>query len=121
MNLGELADGNQVVRSGIQHAKEFRPRLLESTELEESPSERDPGGQIRGMLDKTGLANPDSFLAVACAPVLLGKLRKRNRRRIPLDPASKVFNPWIFRHPYIMGRSSLSSRCRRYSLICASG
>jgi hypothetical protein len=35
--------------------------------------------------------------------VLFGKLRKSNRRRIPLDPASKVFNPRVVGHPYIMG------------------
>jgi hypothetical protein len=102
MNLCELADGNQVVRGGIQYAKELRPRFFEPTELEESPSERDTCRDIRGMLGKTGLANPDSFLAVASAPVLLGKLRKRNRRRIFLNPASKVFNPWVVRHPYII-------------------
>jgi hypothetical protein len=30
--------------------------------------------------------------------VLFGELRKSNRRRIPLDPASKFFNPRILRH-----------------------
>jgi hypothetical protein len=30
--------------------------------------------------------------------VLFGELRKRNRRRVLLDPTSKFFNPWIVRH-----------------------
>jgi hypothetical protein len=51
------------------------------------------------MLRESRLADPHRFLAVACAPVLLGKLRKSNRRRIFQDPASKVFNPRIVRHP----------------------
>ena len=31
-------------------------------------------------------------------PVLFRELRKRNRRRILLDPASKVFNPGVLGH-----------------------
>jgi len=30
--------------------------------------------------------------------MLFGELRKRNRRRVLLDPASKFFNPRIIRH-----------------------
>jgi len=102
MNFRELADRNQVIGSGIQDAQELGARLLEPAKLEESPSECDARGQKRRMLDEAGLANPDRFLAIAGAPVFLGKLRKRNRRRIPLNPASKVFNPWVVRHPYII-------------------
>jgi hypothetical protein len=35
--------------------------------------------------------------------VLLGQLRKRNRRRILLDPASKFFNPLVVRHASFYG------------------
>jgi hypothetical protein len=34
--------------------------------------------------------------------VLLGELRKRNRRRILLDPASQVFNLRVVCHAYIL-------------------
>jgi hypothetical protein len=37
--------------------------------------------------------------------VLLGKLRKSNRRRIPQDPASKVFNPGVVAHSNSLDRS----------------
>jgi hypothetical protein len=55
------------------------------------------------MLNQTRLTHPNGFFEVSRPPVILGKLRKSNRRRILLDPASKVFNPGIVRHPYIMG------------------
>lgn len=50
------------------------------------------------MLGEARLAHPDRFRAVSRAPVLLGQLRKRNRRRILLDPASKILNPRVVRH-----------------------
>ena len=50
------------------------------------------------MLLKTDPRNSNRFFVVGGAPVLFGELRKSNRRRIPLDPASKFFNPRIFRH-----------------------
>ena len=50
------------------------------------------------MLGQTGPADPNGVLVLTGTPVLLGKLRKSNRRRIPLDPASKFFNPRVVRH-----------------------
>jgi hypothetical protein len=47
--------------------------------------------------------------------MLFGKLRKSNRRRILLDPASKFFNPRVVRHvPYGMttGLNTLALRPR---------
>src|ERR1700752_1891081 len=98
MNLRELAYRNEVVRSGVEHVKKLGPCIVEATELEERPAQRDPGGQIRRMLRKTGLADPDGLFTVASPPVFLCKLRKSNRRRILKDPASKVFNPGMIRH-----------------------
>jgi hypothetical protein len=55
------------------------------------------------MLGKACLADLDGLFAVARPPMFLCKLRKSNRRRILLDPASKVLNPRVIRHRYIMG------------------
>jgi hypothetical protein len=98
MNLRELAYRDEIVRSGIEHAKKFVPCIFEATELEERPTQRDPGGQIRRMLRETGLADPDGLFTVASPPAFLGELRKSNRRRILLDPASKVLDSRVFRH-----------------------
>ena len=100
MNLGELAYGDEIVWSGVEHAKKLGACISEATELEKRPAQRDPGGQVRRMLRETGLADPDGLFTFASPPVFLCKLRKSNRRRIPKDPASKVFNPGVVGHPY---------------------
>ena len=45
-----------------------------------------------------GTANGHRLTVITRATVLFGQLRKRNRRRILLDPASKVFNPGVRCH-----------------------
>lgn len=50
------------------------------------------------MLIKAGLTDPDGLRVIADSPVFFGELRKRNRRRILLDPAPKVFNPRVVDH-----------------------
>jgi hypothetical protein len=99
MDLGELADGNDVVRRGVEDVKELGSRLFQTAKLEQGSTKGHPRRQIGGMLRESRLAHPHGFLAVACPAVLLGKLRKSNRRRVPQDPASKVFNPRVVRHP----------------------
>jgi hypothetical protein len=47
---------------------------------------------------QAGAAGVDRVLILLRPPALFGELRKRNRRRILLDPASKVFNPRIVGH-----------------------
>jgi hypothetical protein len=46
----------------------------------------------------------DRFLMLAGAAKFLRELRKRNRRRVLLDPASKIFDPWIVCHLAETGR-----------------
>jgi hypothetical protein len=101
--LSELPDRDQIVGSPIQDTQEFSARLFESAQIEEGTAKGNSRGQIRGMLCQPSLAHADGFLVVAGPTVLLGKLRKRNRRRIFLDPASKVCNPTVFGHPSIIG------------------
>jgi hypothetical protein len=98
MDLGELADSDRVVRGGVEHSKEFGPRLLITTEFKQGAAQRHPGGQISGMLGQPRLADSDGFLAVASPSILFRKLRKSNRRRILLNPASKIPNPRVIRH-----------------------
>ena len=49
---------------------------------------------------KTGAAGVHRFLTLPRAPQFFGELRKRNRRRILLDPASEIFNPLVVCHTY---------------------
>jgi hypothetical protein len=50
------------------------------------------------MLSQAGLAHPDGFLAVTCTAMLFSELRKSNRRRVLLNPASKILNPRVTHH-----------------------
>ena len=50
------------------------------------------------MLRQAVPANANGVLELACTPMLFRELRKCNRRRILLDPASKFFNPRVVRH-----------------------
>jgi hypothetical protein len=53
------------------------------------------------VLRQTGPADANGVFELAGPAMLLRELRKSNRRRIPLDPASKFFNPQVVRHgPY---------------------
>jgi hypothetical protein len=104
MNLRQFANGNQVLGRGIEHAQEFSTCVLEAAEFKKSAAERDTGRQICRVLCETRLADPDGFFTVARPAILFGELRKRNRRRILLNPASKVFNPRVVRHVYSLDR-----------------
>jgi len=103
MDLRELTDCDEVVGRRIEDALKLGTRLVETAKLEKRPAEGDPRREIRRMLRKPRFADLHGLFAVSSPPVLFGKLRKSNRRRIPLDPASKVFNPRVVGHPYIMG------------------
>jgi hypothetical protein len=55
------------------------------------------------VLSQAGPAHPNGLVELAGAPVLFCKLRKSNRRRVLLDPASKFFNPRVVRHAPFYG------------------
>jgi hypothetical protein len=104
MNLGELADSDQVVWRGVENAQKLRTCFVEAAEFKEGAAECHSGREVCRVLCEARLTHPDGFFAVSRAPVLFGQLRKRNRRRILLDPASKILNPRVIRHASIMVR-----------------
>ena len=91
MDLGQAADRGKIFRCAREHLVELALRLVELIQFEESPSERDPRGQVAGVNGEAGAADVDRLLALPGPSELFGELRKRNRRRIRLDPASKIF------------------------------
>jgi len=50
------------------------------------------------VLCEAGATDAHGFVVLTGTAVFFGELRKRNRRRILLNPASKFFNPRVFRH-----------------------
>jgi hypothetical protein len=98
VDIGEPADGRQVLRSQAQHVLELGPRLLVLADLEERPAERHAGRQVGRVPLEAGAADGDRLLAPPGAAVLFREGRKRNRRRIHLDPASQFFDARALSH-----------------------
>ena len=98
MDVCELSDRGQIVRSGSNDVFEFFRGFVEPPELEQCPTQRHPCGEIGRVLLKAGSRDFDRLFEIACSPVLFRELRKRNRRRILLDPASQFFYPRIVGH-----------------------
>jgi hypothetical protein len=103
LDVGKLPNRSQIVRGCLQDVFELRSRFVVSRHLQQGATERDAGGQVCGWLCETGPSNANRIVVLAGAPMLLGKLRKSNRRRILLDPASKFFNPRVLRHASFYG------------------
>src|SRR5687768_10132770 len=95
MNFREAANCRQVFRGASENYCELGACTLEVVDFDEGTPERHAGGQITGMNRKPGAARCDRLLIIARSPIFLGKLRKRNRRRILLDPASKLLDPRV--------------------------
>jgi hypothetical protein len=98
MDRGERADGSLIVRRRVEHSEELGTRLLIAAQLEQGAAERHSRRLVSRVLGQTGLAHLDGFLAVTGTAVLFRKLRKSNRRRILVNPASKILNSRVIRH-----------------------
>ena len=98
MNVGELPNRRQIVGRRLDDELEFGRCLVKLPQFEQRAAQRDTGRQIRRVLNEAGPGHVDCVFQLTGAPMLFGQLRKRNRRRVPLDPASKVFNPRMVSH-----------------------
>ena len=100
MDFGDAANGGKVFRRALENVFELDERDVEIVELDQRAAERDPSREVTGMKFEAGAADVDRFLKVAGAPAFLGELREGDRRRVPLDPASKIVNPLAVGHRY---------------------
>ena len=91
VDLGEAANGRQILGRTGNDAFEFELGFVEAVEGDKGAPEREPGGDIARMAAETGRAHLDGLAERARPPVLFGELRKRNRRRVLANPASKIF------------------------------
>jgi hypothetical protein len=95
LDIRQLARCRQVVRCGLEDVFELADRFVIPAHFEQGTPKRDASGQICRVLRQAVPADANGVLELTCTPMLFRKLRKRNRRRILLDPASKFFNPRI--------------------------
>ena len=98
VHITERTKRGKILRRTLQDGVEFVFCLIELSGVQERPAERDPRRKIPGMALETLPADVDRFLIPAEATAFFGKLRKRNRRRILFDPASKVVQSAVVRH-----------------------
>jgi len=98
MNLGQAPNGREILWRQLQNVLEFLPGILKPSHFDECAAKRDVGGEIRGMTHQTGLAGFNGFLVAFSAPIFLGESRKRNGRRVRLDPAFQFLDARRIRH-----------------------
>ncbi len=104
LNFRQPANRRQVLRSELEHVLELLLRLIEPADFEQRPAEGDAGRQVGGMPMEAGLAGSDRLFETSGAPVLFGERRKRDGRRVQLDPASELLNARTVRHWVILLR-----------------
>ncbi len=109
MNLRQTANCRQVFRRDAQNPLELRLRLIEVIELKQRAAERDPRRDVARMDGQAGLADVDRFLKSARAAALFCKLRKSDRRRVPLDPASKLLDSRLVSHAAVRNDALVST------------
>jgi hypothetical protein len=98
VNLAQTTDGSEVLGCVSKDVLELALSFLELIQLEERASKRDARGKITRMNGETGAAGFDRLVELPGAAELLGELGKSDRRRVPLNPASKIIDALIVRH-----------------------
>jgi hypothetical protein len=107
VHVAKRTNGREILGRALKDGFELLLRGVELVEVQQGPAERYARGKIRGMSGEAAAAHIDGFLMLAQATALFGELRKRNRRRIVFDPASKVFQSDAVRHAVPEGRGYL--------------
>src|SRR5438105_1729135 len=98
LDISKALHRGRILRRARQDQAKLGFRLVQPIELQKSPSERDASRQVPGMDAQSNAADVDGLAERSGAAALLGELRKCHRRRVLLDPASKVVNPRIVEH-----------------------
>ena len=87
MDVGEGANGGQILWCAAQDLLELDRSRVELADLDQGAAERDARGDVRRVPQQSRAAGLDRFGEHSEAPVLLGERGEGNRRRVPLDPA----------------------------------
>jgi hypothetical protein len=107
MGFRQAFDRREILGCALQDLLELSLRVFELTELEKRASEGHTCGVIGRVNFETRATGIDGVLEWSGATVLFGELRKRNRRRVLLDPSSKTFKTRRFRHPALLNLERL--------------
>jgi len=89
MNLGERSQRRKVLGSRLENGAQLALGGVDIADGHQRAAERHPCGEICRVMRQAVAAGPDRLVVLSGPTVFLGKLRKRKRRRILLDPASQ--------------------------------
>src|SRR5688572_9054665 len=89
MHFCDATNGGKIFGRAFENEFQFGLGGIEVVHFEECTAERHARRQVSRMDGEPATTGLDRVLVAACAPVLFGQLRKRNRCRVLLDPASK--------------------------------
>lgn len=101
-HVGEAAERRQILWRETSDVLELGEGGIQLPRLKQRSAERDARRDVAGVPGETGTAGGDGFVEQPGAATLLRQLRKCNRRRILLDPASKIVKSGVVhlpRHP----------------------
>jgi hypothetical protein len=98
VDLRERADRREILRGRAQDMFELVPGFVEPTERQKRAPEGHTGRDIGRVPLESGFAHGNGVCELPCPPVLFGQGRKRNRRRIQLDPASQFLDAGVMGH-----------------------
>lgn len=97
-NFLDALERAQVIRRSRQHRGQLGKGVIELSEIEKRPPQRGARSEIFGVNREAGPADADRFPRPAGTAKFLGERRKRQRRRILLDPASQIVDARAVRH-----------------------
>lgn len=98
IDLGQGTNRGEVARGRIEDECQLGEGVVKFIELDERAAERNPRCQVVRMMNEAGAADANRFFVRAGAPALFSELRENQRRRVLLDPASKLENAWFVCH-----------------------
>ena len=98
VNIRHSPKRGKVVARRVEHVRQFSFGGVELVGLDERAAKRNTGRQIVRVPSQASPARSNRFLEVPGASVLFPKLRKRDGRRVLLDPSSKLLNPGVLSH-----------------------
>ena len=113
MNVGKRTDRGEVVGGNLQHRLELGARFVEVLELYQRAPERDLRRQVPRMPLQPIAADLHGFDVVADPAVLLGQLRKRDRRGVLVHPPAQLVDPPILAHTLNLSWQVADKRKRR--------
>lgn len=94
-DFGQGAIGGGIVGGRLENQVEFDLGLVQPAELNQGSTERHARREAIGVVLQSGATDANGIVIGARLSALFRQLRKSDRRRVRLEPASQFQQPWI--------------------------